>query len=155
MRFPWSLNKAIWTEECGSGTLWRTRWRSESVGVLIRVGNVCALLGLSYFSEPGLFPGNDGLSNILLNEENYMFFVANRPVKVCFQVKQLPKDMSFFIFCCTYPDFSLFHLKMETKHSYLNVNDKHHLLFESSDHFSSRKQYPIMITFPSSNGLPG
>lgn len=32
VRFPWSLNKDIWTEECGSGTLWRTGSREWKRG---------------------------------------------------------------------------------------------------------------------------
>lgn len=33
VRFPWSLNKAIWSEECGLGTLPVTHWRTSNVGV--------------------------------------------------------------------------------------------------------------------------
>lgn len=53
VRFPWSLNKAIWTEECGLGTLPVTHWTTNSVGVLIRAERerVCVSVLLCFYSS--------------------------------------------------------------------------------------------------------
>lgn len=59
VRFPWSLNKAIWSEECGLGTLPATHWKTNSERVRLELC-VCVCASFEH-----LFPGTDGWGKIL------------------------------------------------------------------------------------------